>query len=244
MTSFDLKNLAKKLEKSQLVEQSSSTLSLEKIQLRPEDTRQLNSTHVESLAESIAVLGLIEPLVTDQKGQLLAGGHRLAAIKHLKATQWDKYQAKFPNEQIPVRCLNFDAENDPSLAFQIEIAENEQRRDYSAGEVRAIAERLKKAGYVEVKGRPKEGEKALMPALTVVVGKHLRTVRRYLNEGTEQKNKATEESRTIAPLLKQVLPKLKKMQQIEPETPKEEALSKKLPAVIRAIEDVLKEQEE
>lgn len=243
MTSFsNIKSLAEKLGKNQTVEQSNSALHLEKIQQRPEDTRQLNSAHVESLAESIAVLGLIEPLVTDQKGQLLAGGHRLAAIKHLKAAQWDKYQKQFPNELIPVRVLSFDAEENPGLALQIEVAENEQRRDYTASEVRAIAERLKNAGYVEVKGRPKEGEKALMPALAVVVGKHLRTVRRYLNEEVQQKD--IEKSRTTAPLLKQVLPKLKKLQQVEPKTPKEEVLAKKLPAMIQAIEDVLKEQEQ
>lgn len=237
----DITRLTKQLEKIRPVEQSNSTLPLDRIQARPEDTRQLNTDHVEALAESIAVLGLIEPLVTDTKGRLLAGGHRLAAINHLKETKESVYLDKFPNNLVPIRILSFDAEKEPELALQIEIAENEQRRDYTPNEVKAIAQRLKGAGYVEVKGRPKDGEKPLMPALAVVLGKHLRTVRRYLNETGEQKQ--SEKSRTTAPLLSQILPKLKKLQQVQPETPKEEALVKKLPAVIRAIEDVLKEQE-
>ncbi len=56
------------------------------------DTRPLNPRHVESLAESIAVLGLIEPLVLDNQGRLLAGGHRLEAIRLLKSQQVEIYQ--------------------------------------------------------------------------------------------------------------------------------------------------------
>ena len=57
-----------------------STLPLDRIQLRETNTRELQQQHVAALAESIAVLGLLEPLVVDQGGRLLAGGHRLAAI--------------------------------------------------------------------------------------------------------------------------------------------------------------------
>ena len=57
-----------------------SSLPLGQIQPRQEDTRPLHTAHVAALMDPIAVLGLIEPLVTDKKGRLLAGGHRLAAI--------------------------------------------------------------------------------------------------------------------------------------------------------------------
>jgi hypothetical protein len=50
---------------------------------REEDSRPLLAKHVLEVAESIAVLGLIEPLVIDTNGYLLAGGHRLAAIQLL-----------------------------------------------------------------------------------------------------------------------------------------------------------------
>lgn len=249
MTSFNLKGLADKLAKQQpQVEQQDSTLPLDQIQNRQQDTRTLKPDHVESLAESIAVLGLIEPLVVDKQGRLLAGGHRLAAIHLLKEVGLDKYQTRFPGDRVPVRMLDFDAEKEPELALQIEVAENEQRRDYTAGEVRAIADRLRSAGYVDVKGRPKEGDKPLMPALAVVVGKHLRTVRRYLNDdqengtGKSRTSAPLSESRTHALLLQQALSKLVKLQALEAKTPKQKALSKELPKIIRLIDELLDEE--
>lgn len=215
-----------------------SALLLAQIQTRQQDTRPLNPKHVESLAESIAVLGLIEPLVIDNQGRLLAGGHRLAAINHLKETQGDKYQEKFPNELIPIRRLPFNADEDPELALQIEVAENEQRRDYTPAEVKAIADRLRESGYVDVKGRPKKGQKALMPALAVVVGKHLRTIQRYL-ENDQLQEKATAKSTTRVVLLKQALSKLNKWQQEKPQTPAEKDLAEKLPVLIKLIEQAL-----
>lgn len=215
-----------------------STLPLAQIHTRKQDTRPLNPQHVESLAESIAVLGLIEPLVIDNQGQLLAGGHRLAAINHLKETQSDKYQKQFPGELIPIRRLPFDADEDPELALQIEVAENEQRRDYTPTEVKAIADRLRESGYVDVKGRPRKGQKALMPALAVVVGKHLRTIQRYLEDDQPQE-KATQKSTTRVVLLKQALSKLNKWQQEKPQTQAEKDLAKKLPDFIKLIEQAL-----
>jgi len=238
----------KKRGESQPIKLQDSTLLLKQIKHREQDTRPLNATHVQSLAESIAVLGLIEPLVLDIQGRLLAGGHRLAAIQFLEETQPDKYQQHFPDDRIPVRLLPFNAEQDPDLALQIEVAENEQRRDYTANEARAIAELLRTAGYLDLKGRPKKGEKALMPALTVVVGKSIRTVQRYLNEAQEESttrdtllDDATEntKSTTRDTLLKQALSKLSHWQKTEPSTIKEKALLEQLPELIRLIESVL-----
>lgn len=50
---------------------------------RDADTRPLNARHVVELAESIAILGLLEPVVVDTAGHLLAGGHRLAALQFI-----------------------------------------------------------------------------------------------------------------------------------------------------------------
>jgi len=224
---------------SQLKAQDSS-LPLEQIQPRQEDTRPLNAAHVAALMDSIAVLGLIEPLVTDKKGRLLAGGHRLAAINLLKESQSEKYQIQFPEDRVPVRTLSFNAEDEPDLALQIEIAENEQRRDYTSIEVKAIAERLRTAGYVEVKGRPKKGQKALMPALAVVVGKHLRTVQRYLSD--EDEDPGTGKSTTCVVLLKQALSKLNQWQKVQPQSTTEKALAERLPELIGLMEKVLQEE--
>jgi len=135
---------------------------------------------------AIAVLGLLEPLVVDRRGKLLAGGHRKAAVFVLKEANPAAYAKHFPNDLVPVRVVDFDAEENPDLALQVEVTENEKRRDYTSGEVRALAERLRDAGYADVKGRPAMGEKALRPALEVIIGKSIRTVRRYLNTTIEE----------------------------------------------------------
>ncbi len=147
-----------------------SSMLLGKILERKSDTRGLREQHVTDLAESIAVLGLLEPLVVDTRGRMLAGSHRKAAIELLKDRTPSVYAKLFPNEQVPVRIMGFDAEAEPDLALQVEVAENEKRRDYTISEARALAERLRGAGYVDVKGRPAKGEKALRPALEVIMG--------------------------------------------------------------------------
>ena len=159
-----------------------TSLPLAKIIDRVEDTRELNSVHVDELMVSISVLSLLEPLVVDRRGRLLAGGHRRAAIAQLQERMPDKFAEHFADDLVPVRSLDFDADRDPDLALQIEVAENEKRRDYTRMEVRKLAEKLKLAGYADTKGRPSLGEKALRPALEVIIGKSQRTVRRYLNE--------------------------------------------------------------
>lgn len=47
------------------------------------DTRKLDLLHVIHLAQCIAVLGLLEPIVVDQRHRLIAGAHRLAACRLL-----------------------------------------------------------------------------------------------------------------------------------------------------------------
>lgn len=157
-------------------------LPLGQIHSRLSDTRTLRETHVEQLAESIAVLGLLEPLVVDNQGRLLAGGHRKGAIEKLRQNHPDVYATHFPDELVPVRMMSFNAEEDPELALQVEVSENEKRRDYTPSEVRALAERLRESGYVDTPGRPSQNEKRLRPALEVIIGKSLRSVRRYLTE--------------------------------------------------------------
>ena len=240
-TNFDkiLEVAQKRQGQSRALKPQDATILLEEIKGRSSDTRPLNPKHVESLASSIAVLGLIEPLVLDNNGRLLAGGHRLEAIRLLKSQQIENYQKHFPGSRIPIRTLPFDAEQDPDLALQVEVAENEQRRDYTPNEVRAIADRLRTAGYIDLKGRPKKGQKALMPALAVVVGKHLRTVQRYLNP---EQDSHQSKSVTGVVLLRQALTKLKQWQLLEPKTSKEKALAQALPDIINQIEDVLSDE--
>ncbi|MEM9807091.1 MAG: ParB N-terminal domain-containing protein [Cyanobacteria bacterium P01_D01_bin.56] len=212
-----------------------NAVSLERIRPRDTDTRPLNENHVESLAESIAILGLIEPLVVDQDKVLLAGGHRLAAIKFLQENDAAVFGQQFPNKHIPVRIMPFRANDDAERALQIEVAENEHRRDYTPAEVRNIADHLRKAGYREGRGRPKQGEKPLMPALSVVIGKNRRTIQRYLHEPTV-------ENRTDVQIyLKKARRSLKNWQKEAPRNSQNTALIAKLPEFLELLDQLLAE---
>jgi hypothetical protein len=159
----------------------SYTRELDELVERERSTREAGAApaYVAQLMESIAVLGLLEPIVVDRHSRLLAGGHRLEALRKLRAERPDAYVRWFAHG-VPVNVLDFDAEADRVRALEVEIAENELRRDYTPSEVRALAGRLKEAGYRDSVGRPKAGEKALGPQLEVVVGKSMKTIRKYL----------------------------------------------------------------
>jgi ParB family transcriptional regulator, chromosome partitioning protein len=166
-------------------------LPLSRIKPRAEDTRPLRDRHVADLVESIGTLGLIEPLVVDLKSVLLAGGHRLAAIHVLKATDPKLYDQTFPEDLVPVRVMPFDAETEPERALQVELAENEKRVNYSRDQIERLAVRLRSLNYRETRGRPKQGEKALGPALAVAIGVSTRYVRWILSgqDKDHQKNR-------------------------------------------------------
>lgn len=207
-----------------------STLPLERIKNRESSTRMLNEQHVQELMESISTLGLIEPLAVDKEKVLLAGGHRLAAIALLLENEPATFEQHFPSGAIPVRVMPFVAASEPERALQVEVAENEYRRDYTPAEVKGIAERLIQAGYKDVKGRPKKGDKILMPALSTVVGKNRRTIQRYLH-GEPKK------SRTDVHLfLKKAEKALKNWQDKAPQDIASQRLSKQLPEILELIE--------
>lgn len=194
---------------------STATMPLNKITDRAGgDSRPLNPAHVEELANSIAVVGLIAPIAVDIRGRLLAGGHRRAAILELQQRDPEAFSKQFSGGQVPIRRYDFDSEVEPEKAIAIEASENEKRKDYTAAEVKAIAERLRSAGYRDSPGKPKKGEKALRPALELIIGKSLRQVRRYLNEaenlvenGTLNQDKQT---RTDVRVLNRALVNLRK----------------------------------
>jgi ParB family transcriptional regulator, chromosome partitioning protein len=205
------------------------------------DTRPINQKHVEALAENIGAIGLIEPLVIDTQKRLLAGGHRLAALHLLRQDNEPAFNHQFPNGNIPVRILPFDSAEDRDRALQIEIAENEQRRDYTPTEVRVVADKLKEAGYRATAGRPKKGEKALAPALSLIFGKSLRTVERYL--GTNKKI-PTGDGISSKVHLKKALSSLQQWQKSEPKSKSEKALAETLSNIAGLIEQVLKDEED
>ena len=163
-----------------------SLLELDEILPRQQATRDLDEGHVRALRESIGALGLIEPIVVDAQHRLLAGGHRCEAIRMLRAEQPEAF-ARWFSEGVQVRVMDFDADSQPARALEVEVAENEHRRDYTTAQVRDLVTRLKDAGYRDTVGRPRAGEKALGPALEVIVGKSMKTIRKLLSEDDDVK---------------------------------------------------------
>lgn len=224
-------------------------IPLYQIHPRGFDTRPLRPEHVSDLAESIAALGLIEPLVVDSRGVLLAGAHRLASIQALKRTNPEIFARQFPDELIQVHMLSFDADKEPERALQVELAENEKRVNYTRDQIERLADRLRSLNYRETRGRPKEGEKALGPALAVAIGVSTRYVRRVLSE--QGQSASDEKNRNSVPILQKKLKLLKRIEAAledlaelpEPEQPtrSEKALFKALPNFLKTVKSNIHE---
>ena len=186
-----------------------AVMPLSQIKAREVDTRQLNVDHVLVLALSIEALGLIEPIVLDQRNVLLAGGHRLAACRLLLSDDPAAYLTSIGlvspanldqlalissagelTEEIPVRVLDIDAGAQPDLALAVEAAENNTRRDYTRREIFALYHRLLDAGFTAKPGRPRRGERAAKPALAAIIGRKLRTIERMLSTKSSESEDA------------------------------------------------------
>jgi ParB family transcriptional regulator, chromosome partitioning protein len=217
---------------------ASSLMPLAKILDRPQDTRPLNQAHVEDLVESIAVLGLIQSIAVDSQGQLLAGGHRRAAIALLQEQNPKAFGKHFANG-VPVRRYDFDAAQDRELALAIEATENEKRRDYTAAEVRELADRLKDAGYHHTKGRAREGAKPLLPSLAVIVGKSERQIKRYLAEEKEPEILNGTHVPFSQKWLNQAVSALKHYEKAEFSSAKERKLAKEVAGIIERLEEAI-----
>ncbi len=161
---------------------------------RTRDTRPINDDHVIQLIESIRVVGLITPLTIDRERTLLAGAHRLEALKRLSLSYQHDFQRLFPEGRVPARVMPISANTDQLLALRVEIEENEKRRDYTSAEVFDVAQTLKVAGFTRSRGRPNVGEKPLIPALEAIFGKSKATIKRYLAQEESKEVSETEHS--------------------------------------------------
>jgi ParB family transcriptional regulator, chromosome partitioning protein len=65
-------------------------------------------------------------------------------------------------------------------SLQVELAENEKRVNYSRDQIERLAVRLRSLNRRDTRGRPKESEEALGPALAVAISVSTRHVRRAL----------------------------------------------------------------
>ena len=161
------------------------------------DSRNIDSAHVAELADSITAIGLISPIAVDRNGCLLAGLHRRSALALIKSSNAEAWNRHFPGGRVDVKVFDFDSVAEPSKALDIEVEENQQRKDYTPKEVRELAERLKGAGYKDYPGRPPKGAKTLTKALTELTGKSTRTVKGHLAEETHAKRVAAIQLETL-----------------------------------------------
>lgn len=224
------------LEKS--ISSASTKLPLQEISPRQEDTRPINPSHVDALAESIAAVGLIQPIAVDAYGRLLAGGHRLAAIELLLSSNSEAFNQHF-SDGVPIRRYDFDASMDEAQALAIEATENEKRRDYTPAEVRELADRLEAAGYHRSKGRAKLGQKSVGPTLSVIVGKSQRTIERYLSSSSNSNSKPNPTNDGFRNQLESTIRSLKKLQAAKARSTKEKQILKDLPKMIEQLEEAL-----
>lgn len=101
-------------------------------------------------------------------------------LNELKALDSDNFKERYPRRLIPVVQFDFDSLEDSEAAFALEVTENEKRKEYTAKEIRELAERFKSLGYENRKGRP-NGEMTLSKLLELITGKSRMTLYRYLN---------------------------------------------------------------
>lgn len=217
------------------------TIRLKDIQPRAEDTRAINEDHARALMESIRVLGLIEPIVTDANGVLLAGGHRHWALNKLIVEHLEDFEKHFPGAEIPVRRMNFNVADDEARALAIEVGENEHRRNYSADEIRTVAERLEKAGYKRIKGRQGKDDKPLMPVLSAAVGLSKRRINEILKADKDTKTRS-ERDRPLSESdkhLQKAIALLEEWKSTRGKTRRENALSKEIQAIIERLKEGL-----
>lgn len=174
---------------------------------REKDLRTLNQKHVLELALSIAAVGIIHPVVLDENDTLLAGGHRVAALRFMKkaakapidevakvfadagfvleAATVENFATAFARHfpaGVPVVVRPLNGADPERLRLEIEISENEKRSDFTREDLKNIVERLESAGYKRTAGRPKAGELVLSQELERIIGKSRATVFRVLEE--------------------------------------------------------------
>jgi N6-adenosine-specific RNA methylase IME4/ribosomal protein S14 len=114
-----------------------ATLPLGNIRVGKRHRRDLGD--IESLAASIADVGLLHPIVVTPDGRLIAGERRLQAAKLLG---W---------KTIPVNIVDLDA------VVRGEFAENTQRKDFTWSEAVAIKRALEPIEQAAAKERQREG---------------------------------------------------------------------------------------
>ncbi len=102
-------------------------IAVNHISVEKEERIRQDQGDIQALAESIRKVGLLNPIIVDEKYRLVAGFRRLIACRVLG---W---------EEIEARVVPFG--EDLLRKFDAEVDENLSRKDFTAEEIISIAER-------------------------------------------------------------------------------------------------------
>ena len=149
---------------------TSLRMALDDIIERTNYTRDLCPEHVDMLAASIAAVGLEHPLVLLTNNHLVAGRHRLHALKTLRGQHPNVFAAQFPDGCVPVQVFDLGEDPDHEAVLALETTENAARKNYTYKEIARVITVLRAKGYTEKSGRPKAGERPVGPVLCRVFG--------------------------------------------------------------------------
>lgn len=187
-----------------------SYVDLDKILVADDRTRDEHPKDFPDRAASIiAVGGLLHPLVLDQDMVILCGLQRRGTLRYLRETNPETFATLFPTG-IPVRIWPIRRADNPSAAHDIELIENEQRRDYTDAELKRIVIRMIGSGlYPQRQGPLRPGERSLADDLGLVIQKSHATVYRYLAkirpeiQGNSPSSESTDDAEHQARIAKQ-----------------------------------------
>lgn len=145
--------------------------------------RVIDKEHVNKLKASINDQGLLEPLVVDRNGVLLAGHHRFEALKQLQNGDSDRFNGWFPRSHVPVLRLNIDAEKDTQIAAAAAISENRKRKELSREVIKKFCDTMAKKHNIHMRsGRPPKGKVSMSKLLSDALQVSPRHVRRMKND--------------------------------------------------------------
>ena len=128
------------------------------------------------------------------------------AAEQLSAEDIERYRTAFArrfSEGVLVHVFDTTSFSDASaVRLEVEAIENEKRLDFTKGELATIVERLKQAGYRDIGGKPKPGQRMLSRELGRIIGKSRRSVFRILSELRDPEGAA--EKPTVSDAMKEL----------------------------------------
>jgi len=102
-------------------------------------------------------------------------------IERIQMLQPERIDEFHPGATIPCIIKAFDSATNPELLDVSEVVENEHRLKHTKADVMRIVELFVERGYRTSVGRPKRGEKTLIPAVAEYFGESISTVKRILS---------------------------------------------------------------